>query len=456
MRLIHLSDIHFTAGDTWDPDVDQRHELFLDVCELVDSGGKVDGILVGGDIAFSGADAEYEVATEWVEQIRLRSGCPEGHIWTVPGNHDIDRTIHKTNRARKAMVAELRDTPLDLVDARLAEWLNVGDGMLNCLDAYNRFSQNWVPSTTAAKPHWTDLTLDLDGLDVCLTGMNSVLASDSKDKPIPSLVLGTQQCCLERAPNRVHIAFAHHPPTWILDWPTVERYFRRAHLALFGHEHRFRVEQEAPGLTVTVYAGAVGPDRPGPDPKPVDGDGEEDDHAGGYVPSWNLIEIGRDGDMLVISVEPRVWAADEPKFVLHPDGMQVRRVRLDLTPIDEAAPGQQVGPATEPVGGAPASPPHTVGDVEHPGSNSSPLIPGSAEVRSGVPLPSPAERSALRRLAVAFMSHAPTRRLQIAEHLGVAGGLAELDLTSSEEGREILRRIRAADKINDLRGLIDD
>lgn len=247
MRLIHLSDIHFTAGDAWDPDEDQRNELLTDVGALVDKGGTVDGILIGGDIAFSGAKAEYDVAAEWIEQVRVRSGCPAGAIWVVPGNHDIDRHVHDMNRARTTMLEELRTSELGLIDARLTNWLNGGNGLLNCLDAYNRFCQDWVPPTTAKEPHWTDLTLALDGLDVCLTGINSVLTSDSRDKPPPQLILGKQQCSLQRAPNRVHIAFAHHPPSWIRDWPAVAAYLRRAHLVLFGHEHFFRVEQEAPG-----------------------------------------------------------------------------------------------------------------------------------------------------------------------------------------------------------------
>src|SRR5690348_16461785 len=119
------------------------------------------------------------------------------------------------------MIEELRASDLELVDARLAGWLNGGNGLLGCLDAYNKFCADWVPPTTAKDPHWTDLTLDLDGLDVCLTGINSVLTSDTRDTPPPQLILGTQQCSLQRAENRVHIAFAHHPPSWIRDWSTV-------------------------------------------------------------------------------------------------------------------------------------------------------------------------------------------------------------------------------------------
>jgi hypothetical protein len=377
----------------------------------------------------------------------------------VPGNHDIDRHMHDKNRARTKMLEELRSTELELIETRLSEWLNGGDGLLSCLDAYNKFCQDWVPPTMAKEPHWTDLTLGLDGLDVCLTGINSALTSDSRDKPPPQLIVSKQQCSLQRAPNRVHIALAHHPPAWIKDWPTLAGFFRRAHLVLFGHEHRFRVEQDSPGLTVTVYAGAVGPDRPGPDPAPVDESATETDSEDGeYRPSWNLIEIVRDEDELVITIDPRVWSDDDPEFVRHPDGIQERRVRLDLKStavIPPGAGGDDGRAGRGPAGGAPAPATPTVPDSEYPGSNSSPLIPGSTEVREGVPLPPVAERSELRALAVAFMRLTPTRRVHIAEQLGVHEGLAELELSTSAEGREILRRIRAANKIDELRGLID-
>jgi len=77
---------------------------------------------------------------------------------------------------------------------------------------------------------------------------------------------------------RLHIAFMHHPPTWLADWKHVEPYLSRAHLLLFGHEHKYKAEQPIDGRTVFVYAGAVGPH-----------EGEGDD----YVPSWNLITLKR-------------------------------------------------------------------------------------------------------------------------------------------------------------------
>jgi hypothetical protein len=450
MRIIHLSDIHFSAGDHWDPDDDQRRELLLDIERAVDDGGPTDGILVGGDIAFSGAREQFEVAAAWLDEARQRGGCPKGAVWTVPGNHDIDRGAHHANLARVAMVQTLRETELSVVESKLHGFLICGDGMINCLEEYNRFASPWLCTTSASKPHWTDMTLDLDGLDVCLTGLNSVLVSDTSDKPAdhgdtPVLLLSQQQCELERSKDRVHIAFGHHPPGWIRDWERVEPFLRRAHLVLFGHEHQFRALQEVEGQTVTVFAGAVAPER-------------REVESGEYVPSWNLITLTREDEDLVVQVDPRVWVRERTRFERHPDGLAEFRVRLDLEPA-AAPPAAGSGPletSEAPTSGVdvttPDATPESQGTDELPdtGATTSPLLPGIVEVHEGVSLPPGIERTRLRDLAVRFMRQTPTRRNQIATSLGVGEGLADLDLDANARGREILRRVRNAQKIDDL------
>ena len=439
MRLIHLSDIHFSSGSSWDPDDDQRAELLSDIRQVV-GDEIVDGILVGGDIAFSGSPAEYEIATGWLEQVREACSCPEGAIWVVPGNHDIDRNRHRANLARQAMVSALRKEDRNVVDLRLRGWLVAGDGMLDCLDAYNQFAQQWLCPTGAASPHWTDLTLGIDDLSVCLTGLNSVLVSDTVDDPQygPVLRMGAQQCTIERKPDTVHVVFGHHPPSWIRDWPEVEPYLRRAHVVLFGHEHTFRTEQAAPGQTLTIYAGAVAPERGQP-------------RSEEFVAAWNLLTISRSGaDELLVEIDPRTWDRDGTCFTRHPDGVLTRTVRLDLTAVDEATPQSEDRTTEVPVSEVSGRSELLDASSGVQGANSSPLIPGPMEVDAGMVLPDLAERAQLRQAVVRFMRLTPTRRLQIAEELGLADGLTGLDLDAAELGREILRRIRDAGKVDRL------
>ncbi len=77
MRLVHLSDIHFGGyGRGWDPNKDQRRELLEDLKRLLATGDAVEGVIVGGDIAYHGHRAEYEEAAAWLEEVCLVGGCP--------------------------------------------------------------------------------------------------------------------------------------------------------------------------------------------------------------------------------------------------------------------------------------------------------------------------------------------------------------------------------------------
>ena len=82
MRLVHLSDIHFGGyGHGWDPNEDQRRELLNDLGRFVDEKGPVDGVIVGGDIAYHGRQEEYEVAARWHSHW---GQATRSYSWTMP------------------------------------------------------------------------------------------------------------------------------------------------------------------------------------------------------------------------------------------------------------------------------------------------------------------------------------------------------------------------------------
>ncbi len=70
MLFLHLSDIHFKAGDTSrpdDPNLGLRDDLLRDVRftrRRLDRD--VDCTLVSGDIAYAGQKEEYEFAFSWL------------------------------------------------------------------------------------------------------------------------------------------------------------------------------------------------------------------------------------------------------------------------------------------------------------------------------------------------------------------------------------------------------
>ena len=428
--IAHVSDIHFGGyGAGWDEDEDQRKELVRDLKRLLGKAGRIDGVIVGGDIAFAGKSGEYDLADQWISDICEAGKCSRSQVWTVPGNHDLDWKILEDSRANVEFRNQVRGCSLNALDNLLRKRLSEDADrslLLQPLSAYNRFAHSFGCDVSTERLAWFDDSLVVDGLPVRLTGLNSAFASDRQDSDTNEeykLPLGTAQCRIPRADGLVHITFCHHPPNWIRDWTSVEPYLRRAHLLLFGHEHKFAARQEHRFGTVEVFAGAVGPERLG-DP--------EDDK---YSPAWNLLSLHvNNGNHINISVNPRVWYRKDTHFDLHPDGINSFTVHLDLESLIVA----------------PTTPSEAEPRDLQEALPASPLEPEREEVEpAGVPADAE-ERRRRRRLGVDFVHLTPTEQIAVARRLGIVGDDEVSELLTRDSYRELLRRVRDAGLIDRL------
>ena len=96
ITFLHLSDIHFRnreGGPEFDLDAQLRQPLLDDIKSKPAGGADYNGLLITGDIAFSGKKAEYELAKTWLEQIYTEAGVLPEHTYVVPGNHDVNREM---------------------------------------------------------------------------------------------------------------------------------------------------------------------------------------------------------------------------------------------------------------------------------------------------------------------------------------------------------------------------
>lgn len=95
LLLLHLSDIHFREPYCLNPETDSdypvRIALLNDIRRMVKKLGPVSAILISGDIAFKAHEYEYRAATEWLNHVLKEARCPKRGIYTVPGNHDVNR-----------------------------------------------------------------------------------------------------------------------------------------------------------------------------------------------------------------------------------------------------------------------------------------------------------------------------------------------------------------------------
>ncbi len=107
---IHLADLR--AGDETGPRRwDQERvlgELRADIARWKDWGWPApDAILVTGDVAFSGAAAEYATARRWLLEVAGSVGLGPDRVFVVPGSQDVDRSADQDRDTRR-LVSSLR------------------------------------------------------------------------------------------------------------------------------------------------------------------------------------------------------------------------------------------------------------------------------------------------------------------------------------------------------------
>jgi predicted phosphodiesterase len=90
---LHISDLHIRTGDSYDRDVVFR-ALVRSVERFRERGERTpDLIFATGDIAHSGRPEEYEIVTEFFDQLLHAANLDRHQLYVVPGNHDVDRNV---------------------------------------------------------------------------------------------------------------------------------------------------------------------------------------------------------------------------------------------------------------------------------------------------------------------------------------------------------------------------
>lgn len=285
MLILHLSDIHFREPDCahldTDPDHVFRTHLIHHVRAMIERLGKIDAIVIGGDIAFKGDPAEYAVAKTWLLSLAEVCGCPgPERIFVVPGNHDVDRKVICEQPSVRNAQSAIANARRDQKERELRTQFNdaaTGKALLLPLNAYNEFAklfncQVYTPDHLIWKqdiPITDDLALRIFGLtSILLSGQNG--NDDKRD----SLYLSPLQTVFAPADDVLKLVVVHHPPDWLTDGDDVDQALRGgAEIHLLGHKHLQRIDQ-GDGW-VRLSAAAVIP-------------GREDRNT---VPGYNLIEI---------------------------------------------------------------------------------------------------------------------------------------------------------------------
>jgi hypothetical protein len=322
--LLQLSDIHFRYSISNGPyDLDEviRHELLHDATTMAPEAGGFDAILVVGDIAFAAREDEYDIAYAWLNRLATGTRTPLSKVWTVPGNHDIDRSKITTNALTQMQRTSMRDITIEDLDDQIRKHLEDAQArnlLFAPIEQYNAFATKLGTVSTPAPLYWEkDLQLN-DGSILRVRGLNSVLISDPHDSDEErrlKLILSSHQTTFLRHDGVAYATMCHHPLEWLRDVDNVEDWLdSHARIQMFGHRHRQRVKQVADNIRIA--SGAIQPDRGEP----------------GWEPRFNIVQVevvfDNNNRKLKTSVDPRIWNDTEKRFVRDSLGIYTRALPL--------------------------------------------------------------------------------------------------------------------------------
>lgn len=303
--FVHLSDIHFGQekdGGTGAENADAKKRLIEDArTEVGKLRGKVHGVIVSGDIAYSGQEEEYVLAAEWLAELTDAIGCERTDVQMIPGNHDIDRT--KITNTIDSVLYSIREGGDEWLDRHL-------DNEDDCkvlyerFDAYKGFALDYRCELDLNGEISMSATLDLaPGRAIRFVRLNSALICSSK-KEEGKLILGKRQRMLPIEDGVEIIVLSHHPLGWFQDSEKARGFLHgRARVFISGHEHfpSLEIEKvEEDCQLMMLAAGATAPD-------------VIDDK---YTYKYNIIafEWDESSDALAVTVNPRTWDESVARF----------------------------------------------------------------------------------------------------------------------------------------------
>ena len=334
LSFIQMSDIHFKSysGDSYDIDKPLRSAMINDLCN---NGLKdiynVKGILVCGDLAFSGQKGELDVARDFLEIITDRLGLSLIDVFCVAGNHDVNQNVIKNSYIIKVLQNELKKIDdsdaenLDNVLRKIQKDKYVQGLLYASIENYNQFAAGLLCNYTVDKPNWkSDFSLN-EKYILRLWGMNSTFVSNHEDHLDDNgnrlsegrernMVINNRQIPEPRE-NVIYMTLCHHPTQCWNNQQLVSMMDGRVKLQLYGHKHIQSID--ANSQRIIINSGALQPER-----------GNE------WLPLYNWISLVVRENELIVRIYPRIY--DNKTGSFHKDsticdmGKEYKELRLDL------------------------------------------------------------------------------------------------------------------------------
>ncbi|MBN1063618.1 metallophosphoesterase family protein [Clostridium botulinum] len=328
ISFIHLSDIHFTkySGDKFDIDYDLRNEIVRDIAKNAKVClENIKGILVCGDIAFSGQESEYEKAKDFLKEICSVLSLSETEVYCVPGNHDVNQSVTHKGSVLHLLQRELeKANEINEIDSKLCGYFRDKDSndiLFKHIETYNtKFAGKYGCNINIENPNWqVDFTLD-DKRILRVYGLNSVVISnldDHKDKVnAKPMIIGKYQIP-KNEDGVIYMSLCHHPPEcWKDPSNNVQKLInKRIPIQLYGHKHIQEIKKIEDSLI--IGSGAMHPSR----------------FEDGWNPRYNWINIKtvkKDCDeYLKIKIYQRILSPEGDKFIADINDFKEYSIKLE-------------------------------------------------------------------------------------------------------------------------------
>lgn len=308
ITLLHLSDIHFKKKpnevDEYSQMRTRMYEILRDICKTE----QINGILICGDIAYSGLKKEYdEKAKPFIGKLQQITECSDAQIYMVPGNHDRTWNV-KNGKTRNLMrngflYCNKSEELLSDICLEEPETLKtILEPSANYIEFASRYSciSDGVRRVVAGqemssndKMYWVSKLFEENGYTINLIGINTTLLSDSDDKNHKQF-LPVHLYKIDKQQRVINISMMHHPVDEIKDGNKVAADLDKRFLVqLTGHVH---VPSSEKGSVLKISSGAFMP--------PMNENEEPED---GYNPVFNIISFEIANDNLRVKVQPYKW-----------------------------------------------------------------------------------------------------------------------------------------------------
>jgi hypothetical protein len=307
LRFVHLSDIHF--GQEKNGNLifheDVRDRLIDNCAEIRSELGNANGVLVTGDIAYSGKPSQYARAGQWLDRLTKAVGCDLTAVRTVPGNHDVD--VSEINHFADMAYSSIRSGGTAQAEEELAKCIEgneEGNPLWPQQRAYREFAERYgCGFESLQKPCWTK-DYSLDPFALRIIGLNSAQIS-KPGETLGQLILAKSQYIIGTPDNFVQVVMFHHPLEWLKNATQVNSYVTsRAQVLMVGHDHRSnlnKVQGLAGNEWLVIWAGATNPNE------------RESDYTYNWLEfSFRQVENSYE---LVINVYPQIWKKNETRFI---------------------------------------------------------------------------------------------------------------------------------------------